>query len=85
MTDKTRYKVWRSGPEPELHVIVYEGAELPRGISSLGPWLGSREGEIANGRKRLPRLQGAANARCRLMVSGRRTSASTRAESICGL
>ena len=48
MTDKTRYKVWRSGPEPELHVIVYEGAELPRGISSLGPWLGSREGEIAN-------------------------------------
>jgi hypothetical protein len=29
----------------ELHVIVYEGAELPFGISSLGPWLGSKEGE----------------------------------------
>jgi hypothetical protein len=48
MTDQTRYKAWRSGPEPELDVIVYEGAELPRGISSLGPWLGSHEGEIAN-------------------------------------
>jgi hypothetical protein len=48
MIDQTRYKAWRSGPDAELHVIVYEGAELPRGISSLGPWLGSREGEIAN-------------------------------------
>ena len=36
MTDKTRYKAWRSGPEPELHVIVYEGAELPRGFPALG-------------------------------------------------
>ena len=48
MTDKTRYKAWRSGWQPELHVIVYEGAELPWGISSLGPWLGSKEGEVAN-------------------------------------
>jgi hypothetical protein len=48
MIDLTRYKAWRSGPEPELHVIVYEGAELPPGISSLGPWLGSKEGEVAN-------------------------------------
>jgi len=48
MIDQTRYKAWRSGPDPELHVIVYEGAELPFGISSLGPWLGSKEGEAAN-------------------------------------
>jgi hypothetical protein len=27
---------------------VYEEAELPLGISSPGPWLGSREGEVAN-------------------------------------
>jgi hypothetical protein len=26
------------GPDPELHV-VYEGAELPFGIRSLGPWV----------------------------------------------
>ena len=31
MTDKTRYKAWRSGPDAELHVIVYDGAELPLG------------------------------------------------------
>jgi hypothetical protein len=48
MIDQTRYKAWRSGPDAELHVIVYEGAELPFGISSLGPWLGSKEGEVAN-------------------------------------
>ena len=34
--DKTRYKAWRSGPDPELHVIVYEGAELPPGVSPMG-------------------------------------------------
>jgi hypothetical protein len=54
MIDLTRYKAWRSGPEPELHVIVYEGAELPPGISSLGPWLGSKEGEVANMKPPLP-------------------------------
>jgi hypothetical protein len=43
MIDQTRYKAWRSAPDPELHVIVYEGAELPFRISSLGPWLGSKE------------------------------------------
>jgi hypothetical protein len=48
MIDTTRYKTWRSGPDAELHVIVYEGAELPFGVSSLGPWLGSKEGEVAN-------------------------------------
>jgi hypothetical protein len=47
-TRTTRYKTWRSGPDAELHVIVYEGAELPFGVSSLGPWLGSKEGEVAN-------------------------------------
>jgi hypothetical protein len=39
MIDQTRNKAWRSGPDAELRVIVYEGAELPFGISSLGPWL----------------------------------------------
>jgi hypothetical protein len=48
MIDQTRYKAWRSGPDAELHVIVYEGAELPFGILSLGRWLGSKEGEVAN-------------------------------------
>ena len=48
MIDQTRYKAWRSGPDAELHVSVYEGAELPFGISSPGPWLGSKEGEVAN-------------------------------------
>jgi hypothetical protein len=38
MIDRTRYKAWRSGPDPELHVIVYDEAEIPFGISSLGPW-----------------------------------------------
>jgi hypothetical protein len=47
MIDPTRYKAWRSGPDAELHVIVHEGAELPFGISSLGPWLGSKEGKVA--------------------------------------
>jgi hypothetical protein len=42
------YKTWRSGHDPELHVIVYEGAELPPGISGLGPWTGTKEGEVAN-------------------------------------
>ena len=46
--DKTRYTAWRSGPDAELHVIVYDEAELPLGTSSLGPWLGSKEGEVAN-------------------------------------
>jgi hypothetical protein len=41
--DETRYKAWRSGPDPELHVIVYEEAELPLGIPSLGPWLGLKD------------------------------------------
>jgi hypothetical protein len=55
MIDQTRYKAWRSGPDAELHVIVYEGAELPFGISSLGPWLGSRRGR---GRQHETPLQG---------------------------
>jgi hypothetical protein len=46
--DKTRYKAWRSGSDPELHVIVYEGAELPPGVSPMGPWVGSKEGLVVN-------------------------------------
>ena len=48
MADTARYKAWRCGPDTELHVIVYDGAELPLVISSLGPWLGPKEGEVAN-------------------------------------
>jgi hypothetical protein len=39
-----------------LHVIVYEGAKLPFGISSLEPWLGSKEGEVANMKSHFPGL-----------------------------
>jgi len=46
-----RYKAWRSRSDPDLHVICVEGAEafeaLPNRIRSLGPWTGSREGEIS--------------------------------------
>jgi hypothetical protein len=37
MTTENYYKAWRSGPDADLHVIVYERAEFPFGNSSLGP------------------------------------------------
>jgi hypothetical protein len=43
-----RYKCWRSNADKELHVICHEGAldSLPSHIRRLGPWHGSKEGEI---------------------------------------
>ena len=53
MIDQTRYKAWRSGPEAELHVIVYEGAELPsRAVAG-----------IKGGRGRQPQAPLQSNAR----------------------
>jgi hypothetical protein len=51
-----RYKVWRSNRDKELHLLCGEGSEtfeaLPAAIRNLGPWTGSKEGEVA--RRRLP-------------------------------
>jgi hypothetical protein len=51
-----RYKVWRSNKDKELHLLCAEGDEafnaLPNAIRHLGPWTGSKEGDIE--RLRLP-------------------------------
>jgi len=51
-----RYRVWRSNKDKELHLLCAEGAEafeaLPTAIRNLGPWTGSKEGEVD--RLRLP-------------------------------
>jgi hypothetical protein len=51
-----RYKVWRSNKDKELHLLCAEGAPafeaLPVAIRNLGPWTGSKEGEV--GHLRLP-------------------------------
>jgi len=51
-----RYKVWRSNKDKELHLLCAEGAEafeaLPAAIRDLGPWTGSKEGDVE--RLRLP-------------------------------
>ena len=45
-----RYKVWRSNKDKELHLLCAESAgafnALPTAIRHLGPWTGSKEGEI---------------------------------------
>ena len=43
-----RYKAWRSSKDPTIHVICREGEfdRLPDQIRNLGPWVGSKEGEI---------------------------------------
>jgi hypothetical protein len=43
-----RYKCWRSGADKDLHLICREGEfdGLPDRIRQLGPWVGSREGDI---------------------------------------
>ena len=53
-----RYKCWlangnedRGDPNGQLHVLCHDGEafeKLPARIRQLGPWTGSREGEIAN-------------------------------------
>jgi hypothetical protein len=51
-----RYKVWRSNRDKELHLLCGEGAgafnALPTLVRNLGPWTGSKEGDID--RLRLP-------------------------------
>jgi hypothetical protein len=51
-----RYKVWRSNKDKGLHLLCGEGPEafnaLPIPIRHLGPWIGSKEGDV--GRLRLP-------------------------------
>ena len=51
-----RYKVWRSIKDKELHLLCAEGVDafeaLPTAIRNLGPWTGSKEGEVD--RLRLP-------------------------------
>ena len=56
--DMHRYKCWRANgnedrgdPNGLIHVLCHEGEAfemLPARIRRLGPWIGSREGEIAN-------------------------------------
>ena len=45
-----RYKVWRSNKDKELHLLCAEGVDafeaLPTAIRNLGPWTGSKEGEV---------------------------------------
>jgi hypothetical protein len=43
-----RYKAWRSHKDHETHLICRDGEfdQLPHQIRQLGPWIGSKEGEI---------------------------------------
>ena len=43
-----KYKAWRSHTDKNMHVVCRDGdfENLPQRIRSLGPWSGSREGEI---------------------------------------
>jgi len=45
-----RYKVWRSRKDKQIHLLCGEGAgafnALPTAIRHLGPWTGSKEGEV---------------------------------------
>jgi hypothetical protein len=51
-----RYKSWRSNKDKQLQLISAEGSEafeaLPVAIRNLGPWTGSKDGEVS--RLRLP-------------------------------
>lgn len=55
-----KYKCWRSGSDPTIVVIVRCGRGhdvdyfdlLPPHIQHLGPWTGSREGDVADLRTR---------------------------------
>jgi hypothetical protein len=44
------HKVWRSNKDKELHLLCTEGVDafeaLPTAIRNLGPWTGSKEGEV---------------------------------------
>ena len=47
-----RYKLWRSNKDKQLHLLCAEGSEvfeaLPVAIKNLGPWTGSKEGEVGH-------------------------------------
>jgi hypothetical protein len=47
-----RYKVWRSNKDKEVHLLCAEGGEafeaLPAAIRGLGPWTGSKEGDVGH-------------------------------------
>ena len=51
-----RYKVWRTNKDKSLHLLCREGGEafeaLPTVVRNMGPWTGSRDGEVD--RLRLP-------------------------------
>jgi len=51
-----RFKVWRSNKDKSLHLLCREGSEafeaLPSVVRNMGPWTGSRDGEVD--RLRLP-------------------------------
>src|SRR6476646_5620289 len=46
-----RYKAWRSNTDKSVHLVCREGTDafeaLPAAIRHLGPWTGSKEGEVA--------------------------------------
>ena len=44
-----RYKTWRSNTDKELQLICREDGfdSLPTAVRHLGPWHGSKEGDIA--------------------------------------
>jgi hypothetical protein len=43
-----RYKAWRSGKDNYTHVICREDEfdKLPFPVTHMGPWLGSKEGDV---------------------------------------
>jgi hypothetical protein len=47
-----RYKLWRSNKDKQLHLLCGEGSgafnALPTPIRHLGPWTGSKEGEVGS-------------------------------------
>jgi hypothetical protein len=45
----TRYKVWRSVKDKNVHLLCLDEhfESLPVSIRGLGPWQGSKEGEMA--------------------------------------
>lgn len=47
-----RYKLWRSNKDKELHLLCAASSEafnaLPTAIRHLGPWSGSKEGEVGS-------------------------------------
>jgi hypothetical protein len=68
LTASVRYKCWRSHKDNRLHLICHEGEfdGLPDPIRHLGPWTGSREGEVERLRPHYRANAGRAGLRGRL-------------------